>query len=145
MKVTHLRPKTFKEDLYKKREIQQENDNLVLKILKLRGNQNKNEGHGNVTLTGPGGVIPGSFKKRSHSARSMNSSRSKNKRSRIGNEAGYDSAGQAGVSSILGGSKMRSKSPMNHTSKRRSRSNSVSSSKKALFAKNDKHNGSSPF
>ena len=38
MKVTHLRPKTFKEDLYKKREIQQENDNLVLKILKLRGN-----------------------------------------------------------------------------------------------------------
>lgn len=40
---------------------------------------------------------------------------------------------------------MRSKSPMNHSSKRRSRSNSISSSRKALFAKNDKLNESSPF
>jgi hypothetical protein len=35
-KLTHLRPKTYKQDLFKKREVQQENDHLVLKILKLR-------------------------------------------------------------------------------------------------------------
>jgi len=32
----HLRPKTFKQELFDKRERQNENDHLVLKILKLR-------------------------------------------------------------------------------------------------------------
>jgi hypothetical protein len=72
--LTHLRPKTFKEDLYKKREIQNENDNLVLKILKLRGSQNRNE---SVTITGQGGTLNhGSVLKRSNSARSIRSRRS---------------------------------------------------------------------
>ena len=35
-KLTHLRPKTFKQEMFKKREIQNENDHLVLRILKLR-------------------------------------------------------------------------------------------------------------
>lgn len=32
-KMTHLRPKTYKADAYREREIQNENDSLVLKIL----------------------------------------------------------------------------------------------------------------
>ena len=36
-KLRHLRPKTFKQEMFKMREIQNENDNLVLKILKIRG------------------------------------------------------------------------------------------------------------
>ena len=43
-KMNHLRPKSFKMDLYKKREVQNENDNLVLKILKLRGNNSADRG-----------------------------------------------------------------------------------------------------
>ena len=43
-KMPHLRPKSFKMDLYKKREVQNENDNLVLKILKLRGNNSADRG-----------------------------------------------------------------------------------------------------
>lgn len=34
--LTHLRPKTYKDDLFKQREVQKENDHLVIKILKLR-------------------------------------------------------------------------------------------------------------
>lgn len=41
-KFTHLRPKTFKQDAFREREVQQENDNLVLKILHIRsGKGNK--------------------------------------------------------------------------------------------------------
>lgn len=93
---------------------------------------------------GPGGSLK--LKKRSHSARSINSARSKNRRSQMEDERNYTSDGPVGgVSSILGGSRMRSKSPMQNSAKRRSRSNSITSSRKALLAKNDKLNASSPF
>jgi hypothetical protein len=43
-KLSHLRPKTYKGDYFKKRETQAENDNLVLKILKIRNKSSNRNG-----------------------------------------------------------------------------------------------------
>ena len=43
-KFTHLRPKTFKQDAFREREVQVENDNLVLKILHIRSGKGNTHG-----------------------------------------------------------------------------------------------------
>jgi hypothetical protein len=45
-KLTHLRPKTYKADAFREREIQNENDSLVLKILNIRSGK----GPGVITM-----------------------------------------------------------------------------------------------
>ena len=80
-RLTHLRPKTFKEDVFRKRETQAENDNLVLKILKIRNKSTYRNGIGEfVTMTN----LNGSKMKRSMSARSNRSIRSAGEAGRPG-------------------------------------------------------------
>ena len=106
-----------------------------MKILKLRGNQNRNE---NVTITGPGGALGGSVLKRSNSMRSVHSARSRRslKAKRISSmDKNYESCGPMGTSGSIKGSRIGSKSP-GKGSFMKKRSNSVSSSKKRLYTKN---------
>jgi len=49
LKFTHLRPKTFRQDIQREREIQNENNSLITKIIKL-----KNKKDVNVTMLSRG-------------------------------------------------------------------------------------------
>ena len=83
-KLKHLRPKNFKADAYREREIQNENDSLVLKILQIRaskGNGIPGQQNRQVSMAdrrGSGNM--GSLKKRR--SLSVRSSRSEKRASR---------------------------------------------------------------
>lgn len=81
-KFTHLRPKTFKQDAFREREVQAENDNLVLKILHIRsgkGNTHSSTfhaGQSRVVTMAQRRSLSGLKQRRSQSAQSARSTKS---------------------------------------------------------------------